>query len=146
MNDSPPPIDNLPPVSDEALARFDAVCPDAEAEVVELCLAADAPETSMGPEAGATLKSGMRFVSQMLRASMRYSAGEIIADELEWGRARLPFHGVTAEMVLRNLARYQQALERRLPTEAFAAVRPYLEAMTRRQQAILKSIESGSQR
>jgi hypothetical protein len=123
------PFQNLPAVSAATLAAFEAACGAAESEVVALCLAEDAPAASMGPDAPTALATGMHFVSGMLRTSMRYAAGEILADQMAWGQTRLPVSGVSNDMVGRNLERYRSSLARHLSAAAFAEVRPYLDAM-----------------
>jgi hypothetical protein len=133
-------FDELPPVSDKILASFDAVVESAETEVAELCSREDVLDANTGLDGG-SVKAGMKFVSGMLRASMRYSEGEILNDELEWGRRRLPFYNVTADMVLRNLERYQRALASRLSDEAFEVIRQYLDAMVLRQRGIASGQE-----
>jgi hypothetical protein len=110
----------VPAVSGGMLDRFDALCPDVEAEVVRLCMENDSPRATMGEDAEKMLQSGMRFVSKMLRATMRWGAGEMIADEVDWGRTRLPVYGVSAQMVFRNFQRYEQALMKRLTAEETA--------------------------
>ncbi len=128
----------VPAVSDEILERFDALCPDVEAEVVRLCMESDAPGQAMGPDAEKMLQNGMRFVSKMLRATMRWGAGEMIADEVEWGRTRLPVYGVSAQMVFRNFQRYEQALMRRLTREEAAAIGPCFAELLKKQQTVVE--------
>ena len=82
-------------VSPETLAAFDAVRAKVEEEVLIRCLTEDAPQQTMGPNAEAMIKSGLGFVSRMLRAAMSFSAGEILADEMEWGKTHLPECGVS---------------------------------------------------
>lgn len=129
-------------VSSETLAAFDAVRIRVEEEVLTQCLAEDAPQQTMGPNAEAMIKSGIDFVSKMLRAAMSFSAGEILTDEMEWGKTRLPQYGVSAAMVMRNFERYAKALSESLPKEAFEEIRPYVENMLAGQRGIVKAAES----
>jgi hypothetical protein len=128
------------PVSPETLAAFDAARAEVENDVLVRCLAEDAPEQTMGPYAEAMIKSGLGFVSRMLRAAMSFSAGEILADEMEWGKTRLPEYGVSISMVLRNFERYSRILSEKLPAEAFGEIRPYVESMIAGQRGIMDGI------
>ncbi len=113
-------------VSEDTLKSFDEVCAKAEAAVVAECLAADSPEEKMGPEAEGMLRNGMQFVTKMLRASMQFGAGGILADQVQWGKTRLPEYGAGVEMVRRNLERYAEALRTHMPAEMFEELEPYL--------------------
>ncbi len=128
-------------VSPETLAAFDKVRAEVENDVLLRCLAEDAPEQTMGPDAEAMIKSGLGFVSRMLRAAMSFSAGEILADEMEWGKTRLPEYGVSISMVLKNFQRYTESLSERLPAAAFGEIRPYVESMIVGQRGIVESAE-----
>ena len=128
-------------VSPETLAAFDKVRAEVENDVLLRCLAEDAPEQTMGPDAEAMIKSGLGFVSRMLRAAMSFSAGEILADEMEWGKTRLPESGVSISMVLKNFQRYTESLSERLPAAAFGEIRPYVESMIVGQRGIVESAE-----
>jgi hypothetical protein len=132
------PVGAVPAVTSSILERFDALCPEVEAEVVRLCMESDSPQATMGPEAQKMLQSGMQFVSKMLRATMRWGAGEMIADEVEWGRTRLPVYGVSAQMVFRNFQRYEQALMRRLTEEEAAAIGPCFAELLKKQQTVVE--------
>ena len=134
--------DAFKPVSVEALAAFDAVRAAVEEAVLTQCLAEDAPESAMGPNAEAMIKTGLGFVSRMLRAAMSFSAGEILADEMEWGKTRLPAYGVSTQMVMKNFERYTKALSETLAEETFAEMRPYIENMLAGQRAITNHAES----
>lgn len=129
------------PVAPETLAAFDSVCAGVEEAVLRLCLAEDDPGKTMGPGAEQMIQTGLGFVSRMLRASLTFSAGEILADQMEWGKTRLPEYGVSASMVLRNFERYARALGEKLPEEAHAEIRPYLESMISGQRGIASSAE-----
>ena len=128
----------LKPVSPETLTTFDASVAAVEEDVARQCLSSDTPERAVGPEAGAMIKSGLGFVSKMLRAMMAYGAGNIINDELEWGKTRLPVYGVSMKMVLNNFERYAKALEKTLPATAYEEVRPYLASMIQKQYTMVK--------
>ncbi len=132
----------LLPVSDEILALFDQVCREAEAEVTALCTSVEGADPkgaapTFGQDGSSSIESGLEYVSNILRAAMRYSETEILRDELEWGVERLPGFEVSPEMVRRNIDRYTSALESRMPKEGFAAIRPYLEIMQRMQQSFI---------
>lgn len=113
------------PVSEATLAAFDAVCAAAEDDAARRCLAEDAPEQSMGPNAGAMIHGGMGFVSRMLRAAMSFSSGAILDDQKAWADVRLPEYGVSHDMMRRNMDRYMRALAERLSPGAFAEIAPY---------------------
>lgn len=113
------------PVSEATLAAFDAACAAAEEEAARRCLAEDAPEQSMGPNAGAMIHGGMGFVSRMLRAAMSFASGEILDDQKAWAEVRLPEYGVSHDMIRRNMDRYMRALAELLPPGAFAEIAPY---------------------
>jgi len=130
-------FEGLSPVSSETLAKFDEVQALVENDVTQSCLASDDPKSSMGDEAESMIKNGLGFVSRMLRTSMSFAAGDILEDELDWGKTRLPVYGVSGEMVMRNFERYEHALKERLPTEAFAEVEPYLRGMMAMQRRFL---------
>lgn len=132
--------DTFKPVSAETLAAFDAACAKVEEAVLMQCLAEDAPQRTMGPNAEVMIKTGLGFVSKMLRAAMGFSAGEILTDELEWGKTRLPAYGVSTVMVMKNFARYTKALSEVLTKEAFEEIRPYVDNMLSGQRAIARSI------
>lgn len=129
------------PVAPETLAAFDRVCAEVEGEVLRLCLAEDDPWKTMGPNAENMIKTGLGFVSKMLRASLSFSAGEILADQMQWGKTRLPEYGVSAGMVLGNFERYAKALSEKLPQGAFVEIQPYLEHMLSGQRGIASSGE-----
>ncbi len=129
------------PVTPETLAAFDGACAEVEEEVRRICLEEDAPWRDMGPNAEIMIKTGLGFVSKMLRASLSFSAGEILSDQMEWGKTRLPEYGVSAGMILKNFERYAVALSKRLPKEAYAEIRPYLEFMLAGQRGIASSTE-----
>lgn len=126
----------LPPVSALALAHFENVRPEIEEEVALLCLAQDTPQKTMGEDAATMIRTGLGFVSKMLRAAMRFEAAQILHDELSWGKTRLPVYGVSTKMILANFERYTLALERRLPPETFAEIKPYLDELLRRQRVL----------
>jgi hypothetical protein len=130
-------LEELRPVSDEILTLFDLVCGDAEAEVKALCSSHDGQIAALGRDAETMIESGLGYVSNILRAAMRYSEGEILKDELERGRERLPGYIVSPEIVHRNFERYKTALENRMPARDFAAIRPYLDMMMTVQQSIV---------
>ncbi len=138
MNAHPSSQIVLNPVSDEVLAQFDKICTAVEEEVVQQCLAEDDVRT-MGQEAERMMRSGMDFFTRMLRTAMLFGDGNILEDELQWGRTRLPVYGVPARMVLANFMRYATALEHRLQPKALAQIRPYLQMIIRRQQEIVQS-------
>jgi len=130
------PFDDLKAVSEETVACFDGVCAEVEAEVVRICIAEDAPYSTMGPEAEAMIRNGLGFVTRMLRSAMIFAASGILENELEWGKTRLPVYGVSAKMVMTNFERYSNALEKRLPSQSFAEIKPYLDGMMNMQQRI----------
>lgn len=133
------------PVSPETLAAFEAARTEVENDVLVHCLAEDAPEQTMGPYAEAMIKSGLGFVSRMLRAAMTFSAGEILADEMEWGKTRLPEYGVSISMVQKNFERYTKILAEKLSPEAFGEIRPYVESMIAGQRSIVdRSMQASS--
>jgi hypothetical protein len=118
------------------LAAFDRVCGAVEAAVIERCLAEDTPQQTMGPDASGMLTRGIPFVTRMVRAAMRFSAGAILDDQMAWGKDRLPAFGVSTVMVLKNLERYHAALKERLPPAAFAEIGPWLDGMIEQQRGI----------
>jgi len=127
----------LEPVSPETLTIFDASVAAVEEEVSRLCLACSPPEHEMGREASLMIKNGLGFVTKMLRTMMAYSAGNIIKDELDWGKTRLPVYGVSMNMVLNNFERYQTALKKKLPEAAYQEILPYLSNMIQRQRMLV---------
>jgi len=129
-----PPASGLPSVSKEVLDEIEATAAGAEGEAVEACLAEDPDAGKLGESAAETVRAGMRFLSDMLRAAVRYSEGGILEDEVEWARVRLPVSGVPWALVLRNVERYRLALARRLSAGAFATVAPYLDILARGQR------------
>jgi hypothetical protein len=125
------------PVSRESLAAFDRVSAQVEDQVVASCLADGAAPPEMGPRAEAMIKSGLGFVTRMLRATMQFAAEGILRDEIEWSSCRLPVYGVPSAMVLDNLERYAQSLERALSGTAFAEIEPYLELLIKMQRQVV---------
>jgi len=138
MNEIDRDSGKLQPVSPETLKIFDGAAAAVEEEVSRLCLASSPPEHEMGREASIMIKNGLGFVTKMLRAMMAYSAGNIIKDELDWGKTRLPVYGVSMNMVLNNFERYQTALEKKLPEAAYDEIRPYLTNMIQRQRTLVQ--------
>ena len=118
---------DLAPVSPATLEAFDRVARAAEESATAACLAHDDPGATMGAEAERMLLTGMGFVTRMLRASMTFAAGGILADELGWAQTRLPVYGVSHRMILDNFRRYDTALQGQLTAAEYAEIRPYLD-------------------
>ena len=131
------------PVSEETLAEFDRVRPQVEEAVLKHCLAADRPEETMGPAAEAKIKNGLGFVSKMLRTTMSLAVVEILQDQMEWGKDRLPQYGVSADMVIKNFGRYREALEKEISPAAFSEMQPYIDAMIAMQRTFAQDALAG---
>lgn len=129
-------------VSPESLAAFDKIRSEVEEEVVVLCMAEDEPQQYMGPNAESMIRVGLGFVSKMLRTTMNFAADEIMTDEVEWGKTRLPEYGVPAPMILRNFERYTKVLLEGLPQPAVDEIRPYVESMIAKQRGVSDADES----
>jgi len=116
-------------VSRECLKAFEEASAEAERVAVAQCLEADRPEDTMGPEAEAMLRSGMQFVTRMLRASLQFAAEGVLTDQVQWGRERLPHYGAHVEMVQRNLRRYADALQSIMPGTTYKELAPYVDTL-----------------
>ena len=136
MMTHPTDVSTLSQVSERSLAEFDLIAAAAEADVVAGSLGAEQMESLTGGDPATMLKNGMGFVTGMLRSTMRFGVAAIISDELEWGRVRLPVHGISGGMVFRNFVRYGEALKQRLSPESFAEIEPYLKLMLGLQQRL----------
>ena len=128
----------LKPVSPDTLKIFDSLRLSVEEEVLAECLTSDNPEQQMGPDAGRKIKTGLDFISKMFHATMAFGAPKIVENDLEWGRVALPGYGVSMQMVLNNFKRYAAALEKKMASDAFQEIQPYLADIINRQSAIAK--------
>lgn len=130
-------VQNLKPISAATLALFDSVCKEVEDDVLLHCMAEDSPLEYMGEQAESLIRTGLGFVTRMLRAAMQFAAEGILNDELDWGKTRLPVQGVSASMVFKNFDRYTRALKSHVSPEVFGEIEPYLRLLLEKQQQIV---------
>jgi hypothetical protein len=131
----------LKPVSPETLKTFDALLASIEEDVLKKCLSSDNPEKTMGPEAKTIIKGGLGFISKLVRTTMIYDTGKIIADQLAWCQTCLPGYGVSMTMILNNFERYDRTLKDKLAAAAYEEIRPCLAKIIQQQRALMKEID-----
>jgi hypothetical protein len=115
---------NLPAISQKALADFRKAAPEIIKETVAQAMLCTDDIAQHGEQAESLITSGLVFTTRMLDSAMSVGATALLKDELSWAKDRLPHDGVSMQQVSRRLIIYRNIiLEKMSPNDGIEVVR-----------------------
>ena len=128
-----------PPVSAETLAAFRQQAEAITRSTVQKALAFPEQVAHHGEKAAELLFTGLQFTTKGLESAMAFHTMQLIADQMDWARQRLPHDGVTGQHILHHLTLYRDSVTEILSPEQAVEVNKYVDWMITYQQNLINS-------